>query len=96
VVLEVLETVRITDEVVDGITTLVNGGYRIALDDFVRGSGHERLFGLASYVKLDLLDGDLMVTALARARLCENVAALLAAPADPAFMAGMIPAWRRC
>jgi c-di-GMP-related signal transduction protein len=59
VVLEVLETVRITHEVIDGITTLVNAGYRIALDDFVHGSGHERLFGLASYVKLDLLDGDL-------------------------------------
>jgi c-di-GMP-related signal transduction protein len=59
VVLEVLETVEITDAVVDGITRLVHAGYRIALDDFVWGSGHERLFALASYVKLDLLDGDL-------------------------------------
>jgi c-di-GMP-related signal transduction protein len=59
VVLEVLETVEIDDEVVEGITALVGKGYRIALDDFVWGSGHERLFGLASYVKLDLLDGDL-------------------------------------
>jgi EAL and modified HD-GYP domain-containing signal transduction protein len=59
VVLEVLETVVIDDEVIAGITTLTDAGYRIALDDFVWGSGHERLLALASYVKLDLLDGDL-------------------------------------
>jgi c-di-GMP-related signal transduction protein len=59
VVLEVLETVVIDDEVIAGITALVEAGYRIALDDFVWGSGHERLLDLASYVKLDLLDGDL-------------------------------------
>lgn len=59
VVLEVLETVTVDDEVVVGIAALVDAGYRIALDDFVWGSGHERLLGLASYVKLDLLDGDL-------------------------------------
>jgi c-di-GMP-related signal transduction protein len=56
VVLEVLETVTVDDEVVDGIAGLVAAGYRIALDDFVWGSGHERLLPLASYVKLDLLD----------------------------------------
>jgi c-di-GMP-related signal transduction protein len=59
VVLEVLETVTIDDEVMAGIEALADAGYRIALDDFVWGSGHEALFGLASYVKLDLLDGDL-------------------------------------
>jgi c-di-GMP-related signal transduction protein len=59
VVLEVLETVTMDDDVVAGITALSEAGYRIALDDFVWGSGHEVLFGLASYVKLDLLDGDL-------------------------------------
>ncbi|GIM96053.1 EAL and HDOD domain-containing protein [Paractinoplanes toevensis] len=59
VVLEVLETVQMDDEVVAGITKLAEAGYRIALDDFVWGSGHEVLFSLASYVKLDLLDGDL-------------------------------------
>ena len=59
VVLEVLETVEIDDEVIDGVTMLAERGYRIALDDFVFGSSHERLLGLASYVKLDLLDGDL-------------------------------------
>ncbi len=59
VVLEVLETVVVDDEVLAGITALARAGYRIALDDFVWGSGHERLLALASYVKLDLLDGDL-------------------------------------
>ncbi|MBO3739053.1 HDOD domain-containing protein [Actinoplanes sp. NEAU-H7] len=59
VVLEVLETVDVDDEVIAGLTALAEAGYRIALDDFVWGSGHERLLGLASYVKLDLLDGDL-------------------------------------
>ncbi|MBM2618249.1 HDOD domain-containing protein [Actinoplanes sp. LDG1-06] len=59
VVLEVLETVEMDDEVIAGITRLAEAGYKIALDDFVWGAGHERLFGLASYVKLDLLDGDL-------------------------------------
>ncbi|MGX6606001.1 EAL and HDOD domain-containing protein [Micromonosporaceae bacterium Da 78-11] len=68
VVLEVLETVEIDDEVIAGITALTEAGYRIALDDFVWGSGHEQLFPLASYVKLDLLDGDL-------SRLSEIVAA---------------------
>jgi c-di-GMP-related signal transduction protein len=59
VVLEVLETVTIDDTVIEGITALAQAGYRIALDDFVWASGHERLLGLASFVKLDLLDGDL-------------------------------------
>jgi EAL and modified HD-GYP domain-containing signal transduction protein len=58
VVLEVLETVEVDDAVVEGVTRLAAAGYRIALDDFVWGSGHERLLPLASYVKLDLLHGD--------------------------------------
>jgi c-di-GMP-related signal transduction protein len=58
VVLEVLETVEVDDELVAGVKALVDAGYRIALDDFVWGSGHERLLPYASYVKLDLLGGD--------------------------------------
>ena len=54
-VLEILETVEVDDAVVAGVEDLVKRGYRIALDDFVFGLGHERLLGLASYVKLDLL-----------------------------------------
>ena len=54
-ILEILETIEIDDEVVAGVERLVEQGYEIALDDFVFGLGHERLLGLASYVKLDLL-----------------------------------------
>jgi c-di-GMP-related signal transduction protein len=59
VVLEVLESITIDDKVLAGVTDLVEAGYRIALDDFVWGLGHDKLFGMASYVKLDMLDGDL-------------------------------------
>ena len=62
VVLEVLETIEVDDEVVAGVTRLVEEGYAIALDDFVTGgaggTGHERLLDLATYVKLDVLDTD--------------------------------------
>ncbi|GAB3831047.1 EAL and HDOD domain-containing protein [Dactylosporangium cerinum] len=54
-VLEVLETVDVDDRLVAGVAALVERGYVIALDDFVSGSGHERLFELASYVKVDFL-----------------------------------------
>jgi EAL and modified HD-GYP domain-containing signal transduction protein len=73
IVLEVLETVEVDDAVIDGVTALAAAGYRIALDDFVWGSGHEQLLGVASYVKLDLLDGDLD-------RLAEVVAGIRAYP----------------
>src|SRR5262249_3876684 len=53
-VLEILETIEIDDEVVAGVTRLVGQGYQVALDDFVFGLGHERLLGLAAYVKLDV------------------------------------------
>jgi EAL and modified HD-GYP domain-containing signal transduction protein len=58
VVLEILETVEMDDEAIAGVSRLVDQGYPIALDDFVFGLGHERLLGLASYVKIDVLDGD--------------------------------------
>ncbi len=52
-----LETIEVDDEVVAGVTRLVEDGYAIALDDFViGGAGHEKLLGLATYVKLDVLD----------------------------------------
>jgi EAL and modified HD-GYP domain-containing signal transduction protein len=58
VVLEILETVTVDDEVTAGVGRLVDLGYAIALDDFVPGRGHERLLGLATYVKIDLLAAD--------------------------------------
>jgi c-di-GMP-related signal transduction protein len=58
VVLEILETIVVDDEVIAGVTRLVDAGYAVALDDFVLGLGHERLLGLATYVKLDVLESD--------------------------------------
>jgi c-di-GMP-related signal transduction protein len=56
-VLEIVETVEIDDDVVEGVTRLIERGFTIALDDFTPGS-HERLLDLATYVKIDLLDAD--------------------------------------
>jgi EAL and modified HD-GYP domain-containing signal transduction protein len=52
-VIEVLETVRIDDEIVAGCRALVAAGFRVALDDFVWAEGAERLLDLASIVKID-------------------------------------------
>lgn len=58
VVLEVLETIEVDDQVVAGVERLVEQGYTIALDDFVFGLGHERLLDLVAIVKIDVLDLD--------------------------------------
>jgi c-di-GMP-related signal transduction protein len=56
-VIEVLETVAVDDDVVEGCAALVEQGYRLALDDFVWIDGAERLLELASIVKLDVRAG---------------------------------------
>jgi c-di-GMP-related signal transduction protein len=57
-VLEVMETVQVDAEVVAGVAALAAAGYRIALDDFELGSGHEELLPLASYVKIQVAGFD--------------------------------------
>jgi EAL and modified HD-GYP domain-containing signal transduction protein len=57
-VLEVVETVRVDDDVVAGVAALVERGFTIALDDFEWGSSAERLLDRATYVKLDMLEAD--------------------------------------
>ena len=52
-VVEVLEDVPITDEVMRGVAELREQGHLIALDDFVPGGKHMRLLPLADLVKLD-------------------------------------------
>jgi c-di-GMP-related signal transduction protein len=52
-VLEVLETVEVTDEVVAACKELKRLGYTLALDDFLPGTSSDRLIGLADYIKLD-------------------------------------------
>ena len=55
VVLEILEDVNVTDELVDAVTALVNQGHELALDDFVYSPKWDRLLPLASIVKIDVL-----------------------------------------
>jgi EAL and modified HD-GYP domain-containing signal transduction protein len=55
VVIEVLETVSVDDEVFEKCRDLHAHGYRLALDDFVPGSPAERLLPFACIVKVDVL-----------------------------------------
>ncbi|MDB6061943.1 MAG: hypothetical protein JWM78_2046 [Verrucomicrobiaceae bacterium] len=56
VVIEVLEEIEITPEVLQALKTLKRLGYSIALDDYVFLSGHEPLLALANIVKIDVLN----------------------------------------
>ncbi|MEM9603892.1 MAG: HDOD domain-containing protein [Pseudomonadota bacterium] len=53
VVLEILETVTITDQVVDGVTRLIGDGYTVALDDFEYSEAAEPLLQQVQIVKYD-------------------------------------------
>lgn len=53
-VLEVLEDVIVTDEVVAGVETLIAKGHVIALDDFVDKEQFARLLPLAEIIKYDI------------------------------------------
>ena len=55
VVLEILETTVIDDELVAAVERLREEGYVLALDDFAFRPGIERLLPLATYVKLDVM-----------------------------------------
>ncbi|HVM66828.1 MAG TPA: HDOD domain-containing protein, partial [Acidimicrobiales bacterium] len=55
VVLEVLEHEVVDDQLVDLLTGVRAEGYRVALDDYIPGSGQQRLLGLADTVKVDIL-----------------------------------------
>lgn len=55
VVIEILETVRVTDELMARLQELKQEGYRFALDDFHFSTGTEPLLPLADFVKLDVL-----------------------------------------
>ncbi len=53
-VLEVLEDVAITDEIIHKLRTLSDNGYRIALDDFIYDESWEPALKLAKIVKIDI------------------------------------------
>lgn len=54
-VLEILEDIKPTDEIVSGIQRLKTKGYRIALDDFQYTPEYDGLLTLADFVKLDVI-----------------------------------------
>lgn len=54
-VIELLESVTVDDEVLAGCRSLIDAGYRLALDDFVPFDGDEKLLDLAEIVKLDIV-----------------------------------------
>ena len=56
VVLELLETIEITDELIAACRKLKAKGYVLALDDFVGGSAAEALLPYVSFVKVDVLN----------------------------------------
>jgi c-di-GMP-related signal transduction protein len=70
IVLEILETMQVDDEVFAGVQELVGRGYAVALDDFVWGSGHERLLPYADYVKLEVagVDPEVLASSVERIR----------------------------
>lgn len=70
VVLEVLETVEVTAEVIERLKSLAQAGFRIALDDYVHTPERADLLPLANYVKLDVLahPADGIITTVKAAR----------------------------
>ena len=65
-VLEVLETVEVTDEVVQGVKKLRAAGHMIALDDFEDDERFERLLPLADIIKYDITQHTVEELALRR------------------------------
>lgn len=57
IVLELLETIPPTTDVIQRCRQLKAMGFRLALDDFVYDPAYEPLLGLVDYVKIDLLAG---------------------------------------
>lgn len=53
-VIEILETVDITQELVEQIRSLKSKGYKIALDDFIMDEKYKPLLDLADIIKLEL------------------------------------------
>lgn len=70
VVLEVLETVDVTPEVIDRLKSFKQAGFRIALDDYVYTPERADLLPLADYLKLDVLShpADSILTTVKAAR----------------------------
>ena len=55
-VLEIVEQIEPTSEIVEGVKRLKNKGYKIALDDFQYSPDYDALIELADFVKIDVLE----------------------------------------
>lgn len=55
VVLEILENIKPTKEVITGVKRLKEQGFKFALDDFKYSSEYNELLALVDYVKLDVI-----------------------------------------
>jgi EAL and modified HD-GYP domain-containing signal transduction protein len=53
VILEILETVTVDDELVKACTALKHDGFRLALDDFIPEKYNRQLVDLADFIKVD-------------------------------------------
>ena len=56
VVLELLEEIPPSAEIIEGVKRLKNQGYRIALDNFKYSPGYDELLPLIDFIKLDALE----------------------------------------
>jgi len=57
-VIEILETVRPDEQIVEACRKLKAAGYQIALDDFVDDPDYEPLVALADIIKVDFIESD--------------------------------------
>jgi c-di-GMP phosphodiesterase len=56
VVIELLEDIKVDDEIVESVKNLSKMGFRIALDDFQMTPGMDRLLPYADIIKVDLMN----------------------------------------
>jgi len=61
VILEVLENLPVTEELIDGATSLVRDGYTLAMDDFIYSEDQKPLLKLAKLMKYDFTDSPVEV-----------------------------------
>ena len=78
VVLELLETIEVTPELIEACRRLEASGYLLALDDFVPGSAAEALIPFVSFVKVDVLTTPLEDAAVLAERLRPTGVTMLA------------------
>ena len=91
-VFELLEDIRVDDEVVDTCRTLFANGYTFALDDFVQGSEAETLLPYVKFVKVDVLSTSAADRAEMARRFLPQGLRLIAEKVETATMAAEVRA----